>query len=219
MKRTVDVDLIGAINGFKLKSHVTGYIDDESGIAELEFAYSEVPPAPDWHPLNYSDPLVLLPAYPGVKGARSMARLYPSGAFRADCTFDFDNGMMLRKGANIRVDEGGVHVGGYYMFGSARLGDMENRLGKKLSAKLAYTYREYMHPAGPGQIIGIGYARWPTKRSRVPTEAVVSSRYRFEDADRALPGHFVRTVEIPAATWDPASKTVKAMFRTRIEPL
>jgi hypothetical protein len=219
LERAVNVDLIGAINNFKLKCHVTGYIDDESGTGELEFAYTEVPPAPDWHPLNYSDPLVLLPGYPGVKGAKSMAKLFPSGTFRADCTFDFDNGLTLRKGANIMVDEGGIHTGGYYMFGSSRSGNVEDRLGKRFNAKLAYVYREYMHPAGPGQVIGIGLARWPTKRSTPPVEAVVSSRYRFADQNKVLPGHFIRTVEIPQATWDPKTKVVKAMFKTRIEPL
>lgn len=219
MKRKVDVDLIGAINGFKLKSHVTGYIDDSSGSAELEFAYTEVPPAPDWHPLNYSDPLVLLPAYPGSRGAKGMAQLYPSGAFRADVTFDFDNGMVLRKGANINVDpKQGLHYGGYYMFGTARLGGMADKLGAGNGAKLAYSYSEYLHPAGPGHVIGVGHARWPGGKAGRPIEAVVGSRYRFADK-KVLPGHFIRTVEIPDATWNARTKVVKATFKTRIEPL
>lgn len=229
MRRAVKVEVIGAINNFKLKAHVTGYIDDVSGTGELKFEYREVPPGPDWHPLNYTDPLVLLPAYPGrgkSKG-KGMAQMYPSGGFRADCTLDFDNGLVLRKGANIVVDtsdpKGPVHTGGYYLFGAARSGHIDDRLGKKHAGHLEYAYREYMHPVRAGEIMGIGFARWPRLRQAgvetgKPIEAVVSTRYRFDDAN-PLPGHFIRTVEIPEATWNPATRTVEAVFNTRIEEL
>lgn len=218
MRKTVDVDIIGAINDYKLKAHVTGHIDDASGSGELEFAYTEIPPAPDWHPLNYTDPLVLLPAYPGARGG--MKGIYPTGSFRADVSLDFDNGLRLRKGATIIVTPGGIHTGGYYMTGTARSGDVPNVLGMKHGKNLHYEYREFMHPAGAGQVIGIGYAHWPStgKASSRPIEAVVSSRYRFSDKVD-LPGHFVRVIEIPDATWDPARKVVKALFNTRLEVL
>jgi hypothetical protein len=222
VRRRVDVDIIGAINDHKLKAHVTGYIDDSTGNGELQFAYHEVPPAPYWHPLNYTDPLVLLPAYPGIKGAKSMAKMYPSGGFRADCTLDFDNGLRLRKGANIIVKpDGSLHTGGYYLFGTARSGHIADMLGKKHG--FAYEYREFMHPAGAGQIIGIGYARWPRLRRRgkeigEPIEALVSTRYRFADSN-VLPGHFIRVVEIPEATWDAQARVVTAAFKTRVERL
>ena len=223
MRRTVDVDIIGAINDFKLKANVTGYIEDTTGSGELEFKYKEVPPAPGWHPLNYTDPLVLLPGAPGVNGGVNFANLSPPGSFRADVTLDFDNGLRLRKGATITVDDGGLHTGGYYMLGTARSGHIDDKLGAKYGPNYNYVYREFMHPAGPGQVIGIGYARWPRLRQAgqevgEPIEAVVSSRYRFNPT-KTLPGHYVRIVEVTEATWDSHAKVAKAKFNTRVEPL
>jgi hypothetical protein len=219
VRRNVDVDIIGAINDRKLKAKITGYIEDTTGTGELEFKYSEVPPAPYWHPLNYTDPLVLLPGYRSVRGAPTFASLAPPGSFSAECTLDFGNGLLLRKGANIEVRlDGSLHAGGYFMTGVARSGHIADVLGTKY--KTPYEYREFMHPAGPGQIIGIGYASWPRlHQAGDPIEAVVSTRYRFAGSNKVLPGHYIRIVEIAEATWDSNLKVVKAVFNTRVEPL
>jgi hypothetical protein len=219
VRRNVDVEVIGAINDHKLKAKVTGYIDDSSGTGELEFKYSEVPPAPYWHPLNYTDPLVLLPGYAGGKGGVTFAKFAPPGTFTAECTLDFGNGLLLRKGATINVStDGSFHTGGYFIAGTARSGHIPDVLGSKHG--MPYEYREFMHPAGPGQIIGIGYATWPLGEQKgAPVEAVVSSRYRFAGSKAVLPGHYIRVVEIPEATWNPGTKVVTAKFNTRVEPL
>lgn len=225
MRRNVDVDIIGAINDRKLKARVTGYIEDSTGVAELDFKYSEVPPAPNWHPLNYSDPLVLLPGYQSVRGAPTFATFSPPGTFTAECTFDFGNGLLLRKGATINIaTDGSFHTGGYFVTGTSRSGHIADVLGKKHGASYAYEYREFLHPAGQGQIIGIGYARWPQQQVAGqavgdPIEAVVSSRYRFAGSSKALPGHFVRVVEVVEASWNSSQNLVRAVFNTRVEPL
>ena len=114
MLRTTNVDIIGAINDHKLKARVTGQIEDTTGQAALEFRYEELPPAPHWHPLNYTDPLVLLPGYRDAGGGGTFRTLSTPGSFTAQCTMDFGDGLLLRKGATITVD-GGNHVGGYYL--------------------------------------------------------------------------------------------------------
>ena len=219
MLRKINVDIIGAINDHKLKARVTGQIEDTSGEGTLEFRYDEVPP--HWHPLSYSDPLVLLPGYQDASTGGAFRTLHSPGSFTADCTLDFGNGLLLRKGATIQVD-GDNHTGGYYIVGTARSGHIPDRLGAKYQAR--YEYREFLHPAGPGQIIGIGYARWPriTRNGSPvdePIEAVVSARYRLAGWSGELPGQFVRVLEIPEATWDPATKVARASFKTRVERL
>lgn len=222
MRRTIAVDIIGAINDHKLKARVTGSIEDTTGVGELEFQYEEIPPAPYWHPLNYTDPLVLLPGYREAGGNATFRALNAPGSFTAQCTLDFGDGLLLRKGATIYVDNGGVHTGGYYIAGTARSGHIDDRLGAKYQAP--YEYREFLHPAGPGQIIGIGYAQWPRRRQGGnpvgdPIEAIVSSRYRLLDWSGTLSGHYVRILEIPEAVWSPSDRRVKATFNTRVEQL
>lgn len=218
MRRNIDVDLIGAVNDRKLKARVTGYIEDSTGIGELEFAYTEVPPTPHWHPLNYSDPLVLLPGYRSVRGGVTFASLAPPGSFTAECTFDFGNGLVLRKGATINVSpDGSAHRGGYFIAGTTRSGHVTNVLGAKHGKP--YVYREFLHPGPAGQIIGVGYSQWPSADKEEPIEAVVSSRYRLASSNAILPGHYVRILEIPEASWDPTRKVAKALFHTRVEPL
>ena len=221
MLRKINVDIIGAINDHKLKARVTGQIDDASGLGALEFRYEEVPPAPYWHPLNYTDPLVLLPGYREAGGGGTFRTLNPPGSFTAECTMDYGNGLLLRKGATINVD-GDVHTGGYFIIGTARSGHIPNELGA--NHKAPYVYQEFLHPAGAGQIIGIGYAQWARLSEGGnpvgdPIEAVVSTRYRLKGWTGTLPGHYVRTLEIPAATWDPANSVARATFSTRVEPL
>jgi|SRR5690349_6525173 hypothetical protein len=222
MLRKINVDIIGAINDHKLKAKVTGQIDDGTGVGNLEFKYEEIPPAPYWHPLNYTDPLVLLPGYPAVRDGVTFPSLAAPGSFTAECTMDFGNGLLLRKGATINVGDGGFHTGGYFLIGTARSGHMPDMLGA--IHNLPYVYREYLHPASAGQIMGIGYAQWPRLREAGkfvgdPIEAIVSTRYRLTGWSGVLPGHYVRILEIPEATWDPGQKVVQATFNTRIERL
>src|SRR2546428_12541104 len=101
MLRTINVDIIGAINDHKLKAKVTGQMDDASGEGRLEFQYDEVPP--HWHPLSYTDPLVLLPDYKATSGGGAFRALHARGGFTAECPLDFGNGLLLRKGATINV--------------------------------------------------------------------------------------------------------------------
>jgi hypothetical protein len=221
MLRTINVDIIGAINDHKLKARVTGQIEDTTGDGQLEFRYEEVPPAPHWHPLNYTDPLVLLPGYGDASGGGTFRTLSPPGSFTAHCTMDFGDGLLLRKGATITVD-GGNHIGGYYIMGTARSGEIPDAMGLKHEAP--YEYREFLHPAGPGQIMGVGYAQWTRRREGgklvgEPIEAIVSSRYRLSGWSGTLPGHYVRILEIPEATWDPARRIARATFTTRVERL
>jgi hypothetical protein len=219
MLRRINVDIIGAINDHKLKARVTGEIEDETGEGRLEFRYDEVPL--HWHPLNYTDPLVLLPGYRNATGTAAFRSLQAPGSFTAECTFDFGNGFLLRKGASIIV-EGNNHTGGYYITGTVRAGNIFDALGEQ--HQRPYEYREYLHPGGPGQIIGVGHARWPHRRRDgdpidEPIEAVVSARYRLVGWTRELPGHYVRVLAIPEATWDAAQRIVRATFRTHVERL
>jgi hypothetical protein len=217
MRRTINVDIIGAINDHKLKAHVTGDIEDSTGVGYLEFAYEEIPPL--WHPLSYTDPLVLLPGYREMTGALAFRSLNAPGSFTAECTLDFGNGLLLRKGATINVTAGG-HTGGYYLLGTARSAYIPNAIGPKHNAP--YEYREYLHPGAPGQIIGVGYATWPMTREAAaegPIAAVVSARYRINGWNGILNGHYVRILEIPDATWDERARTTRAHFNTRVEPL
>lgn len=220
MRRRIDVDIIGAINDHKLKANVVGEIEDATGVGELEFRYSEIPPVPGWHPLNYTDPLVLLPGYHSPGGRGSFRDLQAPGSFTATCTLDFGDGFLLRKGATINV-QGGVHTGGYYLIGTVRSGHVADALG---GASPGYTYREFLHAAGPGQIMGIGHAQWPrrTEGGRPigePIEAIVSARYRLVDWNGILPEPYVRSLTIPRATWDPNRRVVTATFETRVERL
>jgi hypothetical protein len=222
MQRTISVDIIGAINDHKLKARVTGGIDDTTGEGQLEFRYEEVPPPPHWHPLNYTDPLVLLPGYRDDAGGQGTFRsLAAPGSFTAHCTMDFGDGLLLRKGATINV-QGNQITGGYYLIGTARSGDIPDTLGSRHQAP--YEYREFLHPAGAGQIIGVGRAEWSRKRdggrpAGEPIEAIVSSRYRLHGWTGTLPGHLVRTLEIPEADWNASSRTVRARFTTRVQRL
>jgi len=218
MRRTINVDIIGAINDHKLKARVTGGIEDTTGVGELEFRYEEIPPAPAWHPLNYTDPLVLLPGYQDAGGGGTFRALHAPGSFTAECTLDFGAGLLLRKGATINVSaDGGGHTGGYFINGTARSGHVPDTLGLKYQRP--YEYREFLHPAGPGHIIGIGYARWPHLAVGEPIEAVVSARYRIVGWSGVLGQHYVRILQIPEATWDPTARIVRATFNTRVEPL
>jgi len=222
MLRKIAVDIIGAINDHKLKARVTGQIEDTTGAGDLEFKYEEIPPAPYWHPLNYTDPLVLLPGYRDAGDGGTFRSVSAPGSFTAECTMDFGNGLLLRKGATINVGEGGTHTGGYFLVGTARSGHVPDELGAKYEAP--YEYREYLHPAGSGQIMGIGQAQWRRRRDggRLvgdPIEAIVSARYRLNGWNGVLAAHYVRVLEIPEATWDPGSNIVKAKFNTRVERL
>jgi hypothetical protein len=138
MLRTINVDIIGAINDRKLKARVTGQIEDTSGEGTLEFRYDEVPP--HWHPLSYTDPLVLLPGYRDAGGGGTFRALQAPGSFTADCTLDFGNGLLLRKGATINVN-GPNHTGGYFIVGTARSGHIPDALGTAHQAR--YEYREF----------------------------------------------------------------------------
>lgn len=219
MRRTINVEIFGAINDHKLKATVKGAIEDTTGEGHLTFEYSEIPPAPHWHPLNYTDPLVLLPGYREEGDARAFRSLNTPGSFTAECTLDFGDGLLLRKGATINVQDGN-HTGGYYLIGTARSGHVPNRFDTK---DASYRYEEFLHPAGPGQIMGIGHARWPRRTDGGtlvgdPIEAIVSARYRLTGWNGVLRGHWVRALEIVSAVWDGHS-VVEADFRTSVRPL
>jgi hypothetical protein len=131
MLRKIHADITGAINDHKLRAKVTGQIEDTTGVSDLEFNYEEIPPY--WHPLNYTDPLVLLPGYRDAGDGGTFRTLSAPGSFTAECTMDFGNGLLLRKGATIHVGDGS-HSATYYLIGTARSGHMLDQLGAKYEA-------------------------------------------------------------------------------------
>lgn len=180
----IKVNLFGSINDHKFTTSGDGHIDPATGEAKIRLAYSSCPP--EWNPLNYSDPLVLLAGYKEMNGARNFLSLSNKG-YHAVSTIDFGSGLLLRKTATIRVENGSL-VANYALFGAARVA---NIIGIE-------PYEEHMIPAGPGQIIAIGLARWKTSDNKT-IEAVVSSRYILEENKNTLERPQIRRFEVKAS--------------------
>jgi hypothetical protein len=178
------VDVFGCINDHKFTTHGSGHIDPDTGEADIRLCYSSCPP--EWTPLNYSDPLVLLAGYKEVNGGMNFLSL-AKGGYHAESTIDFGSGLLLRKTATIRI-EGDTLIAAYSLFGAARVG---NIVGIE-------PYEEHMIPAGDGQIIAIGLAQWKTSDNKI-IQAVVSSRYFFEEPKEVLKRHQIRRFEVIAS--------------------
>jgi len=180
----IKVDVFGCINDHKFSTSGSGHIDPATGEADIRLSYSHCPP--EWTPLNYSDPLVLLAGYKEVNGGLNFLSLAKSG-YRAESTIDFGSGLLLRKTATVRVD-GDTLVAAYSLFGAARVA---NIVGIE-------PYAEHMVPAGDGQIIAIGLAQWRTSDNKT-IQAVVSSRYFFEEPGEVLKRPQIRQFEVEAS--------------------
>lgn len=194
--RILPIEIYGGVNDHKLRAMVTGQIRSD-GVARVQMRYSEIPP--DWHPLNYSDPLALLPGYrPLTAGSGLMSLTSPAPAgFEAECTIDFGGGLQLRKCAAIWIKGGRIGWdrpypkstaatvrGGYILAGTARCGNIANII--RSTPDRPHVYEEFLHPAGPAEIMGIGHNQWPLAGGG-SVDAIVSTRYRFRDrAGKAL---------------------------------
>ncbi|PGU19081.1 hypothetical protein [Bacillus thuringiensis] len=197
----IKVDVFGCINDHKFKTNGTGHIDTVTGEADICLCYSSCPPG--WTPLNYSDPLVLLAGYKEINGGMNMLSL-TKGGFRAESTIDFGSGMSLRKTANIRV-EGDTLIANYSIFGAARVDNIVD----------VEPYEEHMIPAGDGQVIAIGLAQWKTSDNK-GIQAVVSSRYFFEEPLDIIKRHQVRRFEVKASL-SKNGLEYKGKYKTSIE--
>ena len=164
----IKIKIIGVINDSKFTVEGKGNIDPKSGNAEVELHYSNVPAG--WNPINYSDPIVLLAGYAESKGGRNFGSL--STGYEVKATYDFGNGLMLRKTATIEIGKEGLNAV-YSITGTARVADIVK----------ANPYKEYLVPTRDG-FIGIGIASWTTK-SGDTIEALVSSRYRLKGINKA----------------------------------
>lgn len=177
----LEVNVFGVINDQKFNMTGSGNIDPKTGNADIRLGYSCCPP--DWNPMNYSDPLVLLAGYREENGGVNFMTL-SDGSYRAESTIDFGGGLSLRKTATVKA-EGDVLIAEYSLFGAARLARI----------KSIEPYEEYMIPAGDGQIIAVGLAKWNTADGMV--QAVVSSRYFFE-SKRTLKYPQIRRFKVDA---------------------
>lgn len=180
----IKVNVFGVINDQKFTTTGSGQIDPVTGEADIQLCYSCCPP--DWSPLNYSDPLVLLAGYREENGGLNFLSL-AKGGYRAESTIDFGGGLLLRKTATIRV-EGDHLIASYSLFGAARVANIES----------IEPYEEHMIPAGDGQMIAVGLAQWKTTDKKT-IQAVVSSRYIFDEPREVLKSLQVRRFEAKAS--------------------
>ncbi len=198
----VKVSIIGFINDCKFTAEGSGRIDCSCGKANIELNYSECPP--NWNPLNYSDPLVLLAGYGEVDGGKNFISLAKDG-YDAESTFSFGEGMSLRKTATIRV-EGDRLIANYAIVGNVRAGHITG----------IQDYEEYLIPVAKDQLIAVGLARWDT--SDKPLEALVSTRYWFKEPREMTNKPMVRGFHVTAET--PKSRqNYKATYITHVKPM
>ena len=180
----IKVNVFGVINDQKFTTTGRGHIDPETGEADIQLCYSCCPP--EWSPMNYSDPLVLLAGYREENNGLNFMSL-AKGGYRAESMIDFGGGLFLRKTASIRV-EGNILIAAYSLFGAARVADIVS----------IEPYEEHMIPAGNGQIIAVGLAKWKTTDDKT-IQAVVSSRYIFDEPTEVLKCLQVRRFEVKAS--------------------
>lgn len=234
--RILPIEVFGGINDHKLRATVTGEIGRD-GVAKVQMRYTEIPP--DWHPLNYSDPLALLPGYrPLTSGTGFMSLASPAPAgFQAECTIDFGGGLQLRKCATIWVkgdtitwpdpppprarSRNSAIWGGYFIGGTARCGHVADLI--RSTGDRPHVYEEFLHPAGPGEIMGIGHNRWPVSGGG-SVDAIVSTRYRFQDrAGKALRVRLqkplVRRLKIRRAQFDWRRRLATFEYETSVDLL
>ena len=116
-RRNIKASIIGVINDEKFTVEGTGHVDPAAGEARLTLSYSNVPPM--WHPLLYSDPLVLLGAYKEEAGGQNLGSLSRGDLlrFRAVSTIDFGHGLLLRKTATVWLDRDDIWHAGYSLVG------------------------------------------------------------------------------------------------------
>lgn len=180
----IKIEVFGCINDRKFTMTGTGHIDPTKGDAKVRLCYSCCPP--EWTPLNYSDPLVLLAGYREMHGGMNFLSLAKKG-YRAESTIDFGGGLMLRKTATVRF-EGDSLFASYSLFGTARVANI---------IKIE-PYEEHMIPVGDGQVIAVGLAKWNTSDNHT-IKAVVSSRYFFEEPIEELKSLQIRRFEVKAS--------------------
>jgi len=197
-----DVTILGVINDCKFTVTGGGEIDPRSGEAHLELNYSTR--LPDWNPLNYSDPLILLAAYREIDGGLNFKSLATKG-YRAEATFDFGGGLSLRKTATIQMKGDGLGAS-YSIVGAARTGHIT---GVK-------PYEEYLIPVGEGQLIGVGLATWITAGD--PIQALVSTRYWLDQPAMPLTRPQLRGFEVDAVLSN-EGLTYTAKYRTFVKPM
>jgi hypothetical protein len=197
------VNVIGVINDQKFTTRGTGAVDPDTGLCSIRLTYSRVPEM--WHIYNYSDPLVLLAGYREEGGGLNFMSMC-HGGYSSESTIDFGAGMSLRKTASIRWEGCYIHAD-YAIVGSARVDDITG----------IEPYEEFMHPAGDGQIIAVGLARWQTT-SRGIIEAVVSSRYKFIEHKEVLKIPQVRSFKVKP-TISPDGLTYEGEYETVVKPL
>lgn len=196
------VEIIGVINDQKFTVEGDGNVDPEHGHAEIELNYSNVPSG--WNPLNYSDPLVLLAGYEERDGGQNLMSL-TEGGYDVQSTIDFGEGLSLRKTASIRVNGNRLDAV-YSLIGSARVEDITE----------IEPYREYLLPAGEGQIIGVGIGEWRTPDDTV--DALVSSRYQFKEPREVLKRPQIREFDVNAELDDDGSR-FEAEYETQMRPM
>lgn len=197
----IKVKIIGVINDEKFTVEGKGNIDPKSGDAQIELHYSNVPDG--WNIMNYSDPLVLLAGYGESKGGRNFGSL--STGYEAKATYDFGNGLMLRKTATIRIGTDGLDAV-YSITGTARVADIVK----------ANPYKEHLVPTRDG-FIAIGLASWTTKCGGT-IEALVSTRYRLKGINKAMwraVGPQVRSFTVDA-TVSNDGRTFTGRFKTSV---
>lgn len=197
-----DVTILGVINDCKFTVAGEGSIDPQSGEGNLELRYSTR--LPDWSPLNYSDPLILLAAYREVDGGLNFKSLATHG-YRAESTFDFGGGLSLRKTATVQIMEDALKAN-YSIVGAARVGHITG----------VQPYEEYLIPLGDGQLIAVGVATWTTTGD--PVQALVSTRYWLDQPAKPLTRPQIRGFEVDAALSDDGT-VYTAKYRTFVKPM
>jgi hypothetical protein len=178
----IRADIVGFVNDCEFRVQGRGRIDPRSGHASIELRYSRCPP--DWTPLNYSDPFVLLAGYRELDGGMNFSSL-ATGGFHAESTITFGGGLALRKVATVRVRKGEL-VANYGIMGTARVGHIRG----------ISPYEEFLHPVGEGQLLGVGLATWTTAGD--PVQALVSTRYWFDQRKRIVVRPEVRGFRVKA---------------------
>lgn len=196
----IKVKLFGVINNEKFTTEGRGNIDPTTGEAYIHLRYSSVPP--NWNPLNYSDPLVLLAGYREEEGGLNLMSL-SKGSYKVESTIDFGDGHYLRKTASVRL-QGDTLMAAYSLFGTARVSDIVS----------VEPYEEHMIPAGDGQMIAVGLAKWKTVDNNT-IQALVSSRITFEEPKEILKSPQIRRFEVdPSLSED--GLEYKAKYKTRV---
>jgi hypothetical protein len=199
----VTANVFGVINDAKFTCVGNGHIDVATGDAEITLTYSHCPP--DWNILNYSDPLVLLGGYKEEAGGLHMMSL-SKGEYHAEATIDFGRGLLLRKTASVRA-QGDALMASYSLFGTARVADIAS----------IEPYEEYMIPAGDGQMIAIGLAKWKTTDGKM-IQAVQSTRYFFDEPAAVLKQAQVRRFEAHASV-DKSGLEYRGRYKTSVRAM